>query len=219
MANYKESPLGLFQHAHVNEPDKGNEKFKPTKLEFKVDLVASLSDPLAAQLKEDLDVGAEEAMEAYKEKIGYETLKGKARKEIDEEFKLYVPYEIEEDDEGEPTGNIIFQFRQNESIKLRDGTTKKLTIGIYDANGDEMDKLVKAGSRGRVMHSIRAIPMPSLTQVGVRLDFSMVQVTQLGEGSGGGGSKFGKVAGGYVDDGVKEERKPASHDEDNGGDY
>jgi hypothetical protein len=216
MAQYKEGPIGPFVHAHVNEPDKGNDKFKPRAPEFKVDQKVSLSDPLAAALKEALDRGAEEAMEAYKVKVDYDSMKGKARKEIDEEFKLYVPYELEEDDDGEPTGNIIFNFRQNQIIKLRDNKgTKTIEIGIYDAEGEEMDKQVRPGAEGRVMYSIRHIPMPGLKKVGVRLDFSMVQITKLStSGGSGGGSKFGSVAGGYVDDGVKEER-PAQPEGDN----
>lgn len=210
MANYKDSPFGTAKHIHVNKPDS---KFNPDKPEFKVDLI--LEGEAALLLKADVDAQAEEAFENFKQTDKYENMKPKDKREL----SVYYPYEEEEDDDGNKTGRIIFNFKQNAQIKLKDGSTKEISIGIYDASGTkEIKKLVRAGSEVRVRYSYRAIPMPQLKQVGVRLDFMAIQVKVLAQGGGSAG--FGAVDG-YRDDGqsggfdnANEDNSPASSGDD-----
>ena len=105
----------------------------------------------------------------------------------------YHPYTLEENEEGEPTGEITFHFKQNATIRLKDGTEKALTIGVYDHNSKELFKPVFGGSEARVRYSFRQIAMTSLKEVGTRLDFAMVQVRKLAKGNAQKG--FGKVEG------------------------
>lgn len=114
-------------------------------------------------------------------------------------WSVYYPYEVLEDDEGNATGDIVFHYKQNATIKLKDGTTKHVKIGIQDSAGKDMHKPLFFGTELRTMFAYRAIKMVSTKQAGVRLDFSMVQVLKLG--TGGGNKGFGAVEGGYVDDG------------------
>jgi hypothetical protein len=189
-SKYQDSPFGTGVHIHVNKADS---KFKPDAPEFKVDL--SLDGEEALKFKELVDAQAEASFENFKETEAYAKMKPKDQREL----VVYYPYEEVEDDEGNKTGQIIFDFRQNERLRLKDGTFKTIKIGLYDAKGKEMTKLIRSGSELRVKFSFRAIPMPSLKKVGVRLDFMGVQVRKLATGNGGVG--FGAVDG-YEDDGA-----------------
>lgn len=188
---YYDSPFGLADHPHLNKADT---KFNQDNPLFKVglDVEGAEAEALAAKI----DAASQAAFDAFFEDEGPNggaKLTPAERKK----FTVYKPYERLEDDNGEPTGVIRFDFKQNEKLRLNDGTTKKITIGLYDAAGNEMDKLVRHGSEVRIRYSMRPIPMKSLKQVGVRLDFAMVQVRKLAEG---GAKGFGAVDG-YVDDG------------------
>lgn len=153
-----------------------------------------MSGAKAQKYKEEVDA---QALAAFEE-ITAEMTPGERKK-----WSVYYPYEELEDDEGNKTGDIVFHYKQNATIRLRDGTTKQVTIGIQDSAGKDMHKPLFFGTELRAMFAYRAIKMVSTKQAGVRLDFSMVQVLKLGKG--GGGKGFGAVEGGYVDDGDRDE--------------
>lgn len=205
---YRDSPFGIAVFPHLNEPDA---KFNPNAPVFKTGL--RLTGEVAQKFKAQVDEAAQAAYDAYFAE-GADGAKLSPKKR--EEFSVFRPYEEEEDGEGNLTGAIVFEFRQNASIKLRDGTVKKIVIGIYDAAGTEMHKLVRGGSEVRINYSMRPIPMASLKKVGVRLDFSRVQVKTLATGNSGGG--FGAVDG-YVDDGDATETKGTPFSPAAGADY
>lgn len=206
-AHYQDSPFGIAVHAHVNKADA---KFKPDAPEFKVDL--SLTGKAAQDFKEKVIFQSDEAFKNFKESDKYLAMKPKDQREM----VVYYPFEEVEDDEGNKTGEVIFDFRQNEKLKLKDGTFKTVVLGIYDAKGKEMDKLVRSGSELRVKYSFRAIPMPSLHKAGIRMDFMGVQVKTLSEGKGAS-TQFSEVDG-YEDDGKGYTPAPPS-DADAGADY
>lgn len=109
---------------------------------------------------------------------------------------LYVPYEMEEDDEGNPTRNMIVEFKQNATIKLKDGSTKKVRIGVVDSQDNPTKASVFGGDIIRVMYTLRPIKIASTNAFGVRADFAQVQIVRKGEG--GTTRKFGAVDGGFV---------------------
>lgn len=185
---YQDSPFGVADHPHLNKPDT---KFNPENPLFKsgLDVEGKEGEDFAAKI----DAAAQEAFDDFMENGDGSKLTPAERKK----FSVYKPYERLEDAEGNPTGVIRFDFKQNQKLRLSDGTTKLIQIGLYDAAGNEMDKLIRGGSIIRFRYSMRPIPMKSLKQVGVRLDFAMVQVKKLSEG---GQKGFGAVDG-YVDDG------------------
>lgn len=202
---YQMSPVGEFLFPWINKPDV---KFNADGL-FHVDLRLTGKD--AADLREDLDRKAQEAFD----EITAEMTPAERKK-----FKLYVPYEVEEDEEGNPTGATIFNFKQNAKIKLKDGSTKEIQIGIYDANGDDAKVNIYGGSTGRIMYSTRPIKMAGTKEAGVRLDFSGVQIASLSTGAGG--SRFGKIEGGFVASKASQqadEKDEDTGDTDTGGDY
>lgn len=182
---YRDTAFGLAQYPHLNKPDS---KFNPDNPMFKTGLLLSGDDAL--NMKARVDEAAEAAYAAFFEEGDGKAIPMGKRKE----YTVYRPYEeVTDDNTGDPTGDIVFDFKQNANIKLRDGTVKRVEIGIYDAKGEPVkDVLVRHGSEVRINYSMRPIPMKSLKQIGVRLDFGRVQVRKWAEGSAGG---FGAVDG------------------------
>lgn len=191
---YQPSPFGITQvGTWINKADT---KFNDAGV-FKAPLL--LSGAKAVKFKEEVDAQSEASFN----EITAEMTPGERKK-----WSVYYPYEVLEDDEGNSTGDIVFHFKQNATIRLKDGTTKAVQIGIQDAAGKDMNKPLFTGTELRTMFAFRGIKMVSTKQAGVRLDFSMVQVIKLG--AGGGGRGFGAVDG-YVDDGdTGDEREDTS---------
>lgn len=187
--HFYDSAFGTAVHPWVNTPDI---KFNTDGL-FKLGLRLTGED--ATAMKARVDSAAQEAFDDFMSGPDGEKLTPAERKK----YSLYVPYEVEEDDNGNPTGAIVFDFKQNATIQIKaTGEVKKIVIGIYDATGKPMKARVWGGSEVRVNYAMRPIPMKSLKQVGVRLDFGRIQVRKLSEGNGGSGG-FGAVEG-YAED-------------------
>ncbi len=182
-SQYKVSPIGTFVHPWVTKPDT---KYNADGL-YHTGL--RVEGPEAEAFKEEVKA----LSDAFHEEHTKEMKKGERDK-----WSVYYPFEEEVDDDGAPTGAVIFQFKQNAIIKLRDGAKKSVKIGVRNANDQATKENIFGGDKGRVMWSSRGIPISSAKQAGVRLDFAMVQLVAKGERTGGGG--FGKVEGGFVDD-------------------
>lgn len=186
---YRISPFGTGIHLHLNKPD---DKFGPPVYKGKLKLEGQAAEDFAAII----DADAKAAFEEY-----FETGEGKdmtpgQRKKV----TLYTPYDREEDDEGNPTGAILFEFKQNAKIKLKDGTVKDIPMPIHDSKDVATRALVFGGSTIRFMYAPRLIKVPATNQVGVRLDFAKVQVRKLADRSAGGGG-FGVDEEGEFDGG------------------
>lgn len=190
-SKYYDSPFGIADHPHLNKPDT---KFNPENPLFKsgLDVEGDEAEAFATRI----DAAAQAAFDDFMENGEGAKLTPAERKK----FSVYVPYERLEDDQGNPTGVIRFDFKQNQKLRLRDGTTKLLTMPLYDAKGNEVDGekvFVRGGSTVRFRYSMRPIPMKSLKQIGVRLDFAMVQIAELATG---GQKGFGAVEGDFDGD-------------------
>lgn len=190
-STYYTSPFGTVEHPWINKPDT---KYNDDGV-FKCPLW--VEGPEAIALAETVTEASDQALAEYvqKQMDQKKMTAGEAKK-----WSAYYPFEHEEDESGNRTGRILFDFKQNATIRLRDGTTKKITVGIYDADDKAMTAPIFSGTKLRVRYSLRPIPIVSAKEVGVRLDFASVQVIELvaasGRGSGRGG--FGSVEGGYV---------------------
>lgn len=174
---YKDSPFGEAIYPHLNKPDTKFDE-RGTGGEFKVDLAID-GDKGGEELFNVVSAASQEAFDNWMadEKGGAKLPKLKR-----DEFKVYCPARPERDENtGEPTGRYIFDFRQNAKIKLKDGTFKAITVGLWGSTGkDAVTRGIWSGSIIRVRYALRAIPMPGLKQVGVRLDFASVQVRKFG---------------------------------------
>ncbi|MDG4856402.1 hypothetical protein [Mesorhizobium sp. WSM4982] len=176
---YKDSPYGEAIYPHLNAPDTKFAKEQGDG-EFKVDLAIKAEDG-GEELYSTVSAAAQQAFDDW---MSDPEKGGKLPKLKREEFKVYCPARMERDENtGDPTGRYIFDFRQNARIKLKDGTFKDVTVGLYQPDGKTaVKKGIWSGSVLRVRYSIRPIPMPGLKQVGVRLDFAAVQVRKLAGG-------------------------------------
>lgn len=209
MARFHQSDIGEFIHPWVNKADT---KFNADGL-FHTDLKSS--GPITENIAKIIEAAAKEALALHVQDMK----PGEAKK-----WNLYVPFERVEDDEtGEPTGEIIFTFKQNARIPSKKDPKgyREVQIEIRDSQNNVIDVPVWSGTEGRVLFSMRPIVMSSAKQVGVRLDFAKVQVTKLKEGSGSGGGGFDSVDGGFVADAAEAgfTRSNDNTDVDSGGDY
>lgn len=205
---YHVSPFGPFLYPWVNTPDT---KFNADGL-YKVD--QKLSGAAAEKQKAELELEL---------KAAFEELTKDMKPGEKKAWKMELPVKEELDDEGNETGALIFKYRQNAKIKLKDGTVKDVTIGVRDAADKPMHKKVFGGSEGRIMYSVRPIKIASSKTISLRLDFAKVQVTKLADGQAGGG--FGVVEGYVEEDEIEDQNFSASADDitssssSSGGDY
>ena len=203
---YQISPWGVAQYPWLTKADT---KFDDGGV-FKFDLVLGGAD--AIKFKEEVDSEAAKALERY-----FETDEGKkVAPKLRKEWKAYSPLKVDTDDqEGDPTGYVVFKFKQKQTLRLKDGTTKLVKIGVKDASGKkEVTKPVFGGSELRAMFTFRDIVMKADKQVGVQLAFAQVQVRKLAEPQGQGFEE----AEGYHDEGHEDQSAP-DQNQAPGGDY
>jgi len=204
MAQYHIGPVGPFTHPWINKAD----------TKFNADGLYTVDQSVTGKPAESLAAKIEGAAQAALNDHTADMKPSEAKK-----WSLYVPFErVEDDESGEPTGEVIFNFKQNAKIKLRDGSTKDVKIELRDAKDKVIDAQVFSGSEGRVLFSMRPIVMTSSKQVGVRLDFAKVQVTKLQQG-GGASRGFGEYEGGYVAEGKDQSFGEAGDVPDEEGEY
>lgn len=188
------SPFGEAEHPWLSKADT---KYNPDGL-FHTGLILE-PGPETDAFVEKVTAASEAAFAEEAEKL----TPGERKK-----FSLYVPVKPEEDAEGNPTGRWVASFKQNRVLKLKDGTTKEITIAIKDASGKrDVHKPVFGGSVIRVMYSMRTAKIASSKEIGVRLDFASVQVKKLATSAGKG---FGATEGYHEDE--LDERDQAAFD-------
>ena len=197
-SNYRFSPFGEAIHPWINKADT---KFNKNHYHVKL----ACGGPEALALKEAIELEAKEGFERFWETEQGKKIPLKERKT----WSVYFPFEVETDDTGDtPTGYIVFDFKQNAQLKLKEGTTKEVTIGIVDAKNKPVTAPIFGGSVLRTMFTTRDVVVVSNKKAGVRLDFAKVQIRSLGQGASGGGGSFSEDEGGYE---VESERLPSDH--------
>ncbi len=195
-SKYKQSPVGIARHAWVNRPDT---KYNADGL-YHVELV--LQGTEAETLKAEIDALVDAAFTSEAELAGLKPAEAK-------KWGKYYPYEVEEDDNGAPTGYIVVRFKQNAKIKLKDGGIKVFKVGIRDRANKPTEDNVFGGATVRVMYAPRSVKLATAKQFGVRLDFSMVQLIKSAPMTGGG---FDEVDEAYASD-ASDQAAPADNAE------
>jgi hypothetical protein len=189
-AQYRPSPIGIARHSWVNKPDV---KYNQDGV-YHVSLVMEGAD--VEGFRKEIDADCERA---YAEEVtDNPEIKGAEKKK----WTVYHPYEEETDDDGNPTGRLVFKFKQNAKIRLHDGSVKVFKMGIRDSKNKATNANVFGGATIRTMYAPRNVAVKSTKQAGVRLDFCLVQLIKEAERTGGG---FDEVEGGYVDDALDRE--------------
>jgi hypothetical protein len=110
-------------------------------------------------------------------------------------------YDEEYDEDGEPTGNVIFKTKMTHNVTYTNKAGEKesftQTPEIVDADGNTLRESVWAGSVLRARGQVIPYAMASSKTVGVSLRLSGVQVRELVTGSqqGGWGDDGGTIPG------------------------
>lgn len=210
---------GIADHPHLTVPDT---KFN-AKGVYKTGLV--LSGEAAQTTKAAIDALVDEAYAS-------DEMKAKLAPEDYKKAVKYYPYEIDEDGEGNPTGFIKFNAKQNATIPLKekDPKTGKMFKDMKPRIADTDNKTVKkvdiwSGSELNLIVVPRAIvinppklpkgmPQPPY-QIGIQLALAGVQIVNLK--TGGEGAQFRKIEGGFKasedDDGGDAEAGEAANSE------
>lgn len=172
------TPPGIAKFPHLVTPDT---KFKADG-EFHCKL--RYTDEAAIEaLKKVIDPAVEASyQQALTDRPKYKKLTQRA-----------YPYTEELDEDGNETGAIVFNFKQNAKIKKRDGTVIEVKIPLFDAKGSPITgkPSIWGGSELIVAYTIRPYFMESEKKAGVTLDLAAVQVIKMVSGGGGDASSFG----------------------------
>jgi len=178
---YRIGPEGTARYPWVNKADT---KFNDDGI-FKTDVI--VAGEAAKKEVERLDALAAAALEEETEGLSPAERK---------KWSVYVPYTVEEDEDGNPTGRVIFHYKQNAIIRV-EGVAKPIKIAIFNAADEPKEIPVWSGDTIRVMAKTRNIKLASQKKAGVRLDFLKVQVLKKADRDAAQGG-FGSVEGGYM---------------------
>lgn len=166
------SPKGVFRFPKLTEPDT---KFK-AEGEYSVNVVFDASLPEVKKLMAMCDKEAAASLASAKEKA-------KTPAEAKKWETKYLPYkEVEDDETGEPTGEVAFKFTMKASgVSKKTGKPWTRKPVLFDAKGRRItdDINIGGGTEGKI--SFEVIPYAPTTTVGasVKLALEAVQIIDL----------------------------------------
>ena len=168
------SPVGVSQYAWLTQPDTrfDSDGHYKTNLIIKAEDAKSLIKSIDDEMKQSLTLAKEKA-------------KGKKVKEGN------PPYEMETDDDGQETGNVIFKFKTKAQIISKDGKVIPNRVAIFDSKGKPMtDVNVWSGSEMKCSAELIKY-YTAIAGAGVSLRLRAVQITKLVEGGAGNAKGYG----------------------------
>lgn len=195
------TPIGVFKYCHLNKPDT---RYKEEG-EFAVTVAFEKDDPdtqaFIAQLEALVPEQEEHAAEAFANASAKQKAQWKNPKKGDPitEPTIMPFYEDEYDEEGDPTGRVLFKFKTKASFQDRKtGETRKKVVKLSDGRGQVIPTkkrpLVYAGTEGRVAFGTGISFIAAGADSYLSFYLNEVQITNLVSG-GGGSSSFGAVEG------------------------
>ena len=189
------SPKGTAQYPWLNTPDT---KFDPEGV-YKTNLVISSED--AQEFKEQIDDLVEQA---YKEAVKQDP------KKKNKLTKRY-PYEMDVDDNGDETGDIIFKFKSKAQYTSKSGEVRTNKPKLVDSGCNLTNEAIFGGSILKVATTLN--PYCYGTNAGVSLQIRAVQILELSQGSSGGDFGFSKEADGFIQPEVSQEHQEEPEDD------
>lgn len=158
------SPAGIAVYPWLNKPDT---KFKAEgEYLVKLKLPADESNILIEQIEAGMAASLKDAQEKNpKKKIKTATL----------------PYKEDVDDNGDDTGNLLFNFKMKASFTNKAGETITMSPALYDKYGKPITDVVYGGSRIKVAYVIEPY-YTATVGAGVSLKMYAVQVLELRTG-------------------------------------
>jgi hypothetical protein len=171
------SPKGQAVWCKVTEPDR---KFDPEGT-LSTDLVLDPNAPDVKAFIERLEALQDKAFEETKESMGAKAAQVKKRNFYADEY----------DQDGSPTGKIVFKFKLK-NVDARREKGQQHEIQVVDANKQAVKPvpLVGNGSTIRVASYVYPYYMASTKELGLSMLWSKMQIIDLVEYSGGKGDDF-----------------------------
>lgn len=215
------TPIGVFKYAHLNKPDT---RYKEEG-EYSVVVALDKDDEATAAFIKQIDALVPKQEEAAEEGFENASPKQKAtwKKKGITEPTIMPWYDEEFDDEGEPTGRLLFRFKTKASFKSKEGKLIKKVVTLVDGFGQVIPAkkrpLVYAGTVGRVAFSVGYSFIAKEAESFMSLYLNQVQIVKLVSG-GGATSAFGAVEGSEFSADDLDEYVPdddADDDEDDNG--
>ena len=199
------SPAGIAVYPKLNSPDtKFNDNGVYT---TKLKLTEKEAEPLIKLIDGLIET-------EYNEAVDNATTPA-AKKRVK---KADAPYRFEEDDDANPTGYVLFNFKRVASGTTKDGKKWAFTCPVYDAKLKPIDltkNIIGGGSIIKVAYAASPFNVPALG-VGVSMRLEAVQVLEIRTYGQKDGVGFGfGVVDGY-DSVEQEDAVAAQFNEDEG---
>ena len=203
MAEKLMTPVAPCKFAWLNKPDTRWKKAG----EFKVNLVFDQDDEFVAKIEAEAKELFKEAFAKWEEDVA--AMAPRARKKAEEEpLKYFDPIIEEVDAEGEPTGNLMLNFKCPAEITLRRGPNagqkKRIKVKFYNSNG----KFIKgsapnvgSGSELVIQYNPKAVVANG--KFYYVLYINAVQIVKVVEFGGDAG--FADQGDGYTSEGLDED--------------
>lgn len=182
------SPRGVFRFTHLNKPDT---KFDADGV-YTVKVAFDKDDPRVQKFIEKIDELHAEAGEEMQK--AWDEMKPAAKKKLATkkitEPTLMPCYEDELDDDGDPTGKVLMNFKTKaQFISKKTGKTIQKVIPFFDAKGqmipDKKRPLVYGGTVGQVDFNTRSAFIPAQGEGYLSFYLNNVRILQLVTNGGG----------------------------------
>ena len=168
------SPQGVFSYPKLTEPDT---KFKEEG-EYSVNLILDKSSAEAKKLMAMIDKAAAESLAEAK-------AKAKNAAEARRWETKYLPYaDVEDEETGEPTGEIRVKFTMKASgISKKTGKPWSRKPALFDAKGKPItgDVKIGGGTIGKVSYELQPYAQTTQSGASVKLALEAVQIIELRE--------------------------------------
>lgn len=179
------TPRGIAKFPRLNKPDT---KFNAAGV-YSVKLVLSEED--AAPLKEAIDTEAQKAYEA-----AVEELKKKGKATLAAKLKLAEPsYTDVLDEDGEPTGQVEFNFKTNATFTTKEGEVVSKHVTFFDAKGEKLGGKkrpdVWGGTELKIAFTLMPYSNAATKTAGVSQRLNAVQILKLVSSGGGTAESYG----------------------------
>lgn len=179
------TPAGIAVYPHLNDPDF---EYKKEHGEFHCKLAFDAASEEAIALMAQVDEACEAAWDEHRAE-----LKGAKLKNVK---RASPPYAMEQDEEGDETGRVLFKFKTAAGGKGKRGPWKR-KVDLFDSQLSPTEANVGGGSVLRVKAELMGYNSPAVG-IGVSMKLQAVQIIELKEYSGGSGSSGFEATEGFV---------------------
>jgi hypothetical protein len=175
------TPKGVAVFPWLDKPDT---KYKP---EGEYRCKVRFSEEVATPLIEQLQPLHDKAVEAARKNP-----KRKAMPEKKFEALITPLYNDVTDEEGNPTGEVEFNFKRLASgVSKKTGKPWAIKPDLFDAKGRKLAADAKVYGGSLVKISFEVVPYDTPKSVGIKLSLAGVQVIKLVEGQGRSAGQYG----------------------------